>query len=211
MQDHVIQLPAELHPDTAKLVVDFATELGAKLRKAEVKYGYSNKWLTDEWERICSEQLHSHLAKGDPRDVAIYAAFMWARGWATRENPALVAAREEIDRLNQALYWEQNRSDRVNTHGEGCHAWGNRHYECLLKKFNAEGSASDVELNRLRKSNEARFRAILKAMELLLDVALMEIPITEENREILLFQEAMMKGFSDWAKKIGLEDKLKGR
>lgn len=71
----------KLHPDTIKLVQDLSVALYDKLLKAQEKYGYSNGWLTDEWQEDCREQFDEHVSKGDPLDVIAYAAFMWKRGW----------------------------------------------------------------------------------------------------------------------------------
>jgi hypothetical protein len=51
----------------------------------------------------------------------------------------------EVERLNKALTWEQNRSERIGTHGPGCHTWGPAHYECLLR-VNAELVAAMEQL-----------------------------------------------------------------
>lgn len=97
-----------LHPDTAALVSNFAVALAAKLRNAEQKYGYSNGWLTDNWEAECRQQLDKHVAKGDPLDVAAYAAFMWRHGWRTApatavREPDAETLRQQVARLREAL------------------------------------------------------------------------------------------------------------
>jgi hypothetical protein len=78
-----VTVPDGLHPQTRDLVGRFAEALAGKLRRAEEKYGYGDGWRTDDWEAKCRDDLRVHLGKGDPLDVAIYAAFMWERGWST--------------------------------------------------------------------------------------------------------------------------------
>jgi hypothetical protein len=51
----------------------------------------------------------------------------------------------EIERLNNALRWEQHRADHMGTHGEGCWKWGPSHYECALK-----------EIQRVKKENTTK-------------------------------------------------------
>lgn len=77
-------MPLGLHPDTQKLVTDFCTALAKKLYKAQLKYGYDTDWKQDGWPSQCQAHFHQHIAKGDPRDVAAYCAFMWWHGWSTK-------------------------------------------------------------------------------------------------------------------------------
>jgi len=73
----------KLHPNTRNLVLTFATALADKLALAQVKYDYSDDWAKDDWEETCRDHFKNHIAKGDPRDVAAYCAFMWHHGWPT--------------------------------------------------------------------------------------------------------------------------------
>ncbi len=78
-----VVLPEDLHPQTAKLVINFASALAEKLHKAEQKYGYSDTWMQPHWQIKCLDDFKHHVSKGDPRDVAAYCAFMWYHGWST--------------------------------------------------------------------------------------------------------------------------------
>jgi hypothetical protein len=87
--------PAELHQETRALVTSFARALAHKLRRAEEKYGYSDGWRTEDWADECRNQLAIHVRKGDPLDVAAYAAFCWARQWRTSDAwPEPIEARD---------------------------------------------------------------------------------------------------------------------
>ena len=78
-------IPDGLHPDTADLVIRFATALAEKLHRAEQKYGHANGWMATGWYNECLRQLWDHVEKGDPLDVAAYCAFMWHHGWVTTD------------------------------------------------------------------------------------------------------------------------------
>lgn len=82
-----ISIPTGLHPATAELVQRFATALAAKLRSAERQHGYRDGWQQPGWMDKCRDQLLEHLAKGDPRDVAAYCAFLWHHGEHTSGLP----------------------------------------------------------------------------------------------------------------------------
>lgn len=69
--------PDDLHDDTIRLVMAFAAAMANKLAVAQRKYGYSNGWAEKDWMDECRAKLVEHIAKGDPRDVANYCAFLW--------------------------------------------------------------------------------------------------------------------------------------
>jgi hypothetical protein len=82
-----LTLGAGLNPHTMNLVVRFARALAKNLADAETKYGYSDGWRSPEWMDECRVQLQEHVAKGDPRDVAAYCAFLWHHGASTTTPP----------------------------------------------------------------------------------------------------------------------------
>ena len=76
---------SELHPRSVELLKNFMDALADKMIKSQIKYGYQDGWADDDWEEECREGLLKHMEKGDPKDVAIYAAFMWHHQWPTKE------------------------------------------------------------------------------------------------------------------------------
>lgn len=79
--------PVDLHPATTALVARFSRSLAEKLSASERKYGWSDDWTKDDWQDECQSALIKHVAKGDPLDVAAFAAFMWHHGWPTAPQP----------------------------------------------------------------------------------------------------------------------------
>lgn len=101
---------SDLCSTTAKLVVDFARALASKLSAAEKKYGYTDGWAkaSDKWPYPeCHGELMSHLRKGDPRDVAIYCAFLWFHKLGTE--PCFEGEWHELAELHLKLAESQAR------------------------------------------------------------------------------------------------------
>lgn len=98
-------IPAELHPDTAKLVRRFTRALANKLLAAQRKYGYSDNWMRDGWADECRGELMRHVHKGDPRDVAAYCAFLWHHNESTAPaqavEPVAIPAGWKLVRVNE--------------------------------------------------------------------------------------------------------------
>lgn len=91
MAPYTIGLPGDLNANTTKLVLDFANAMGRKLFAAQQKHDYEDEWKQDggadggfESDDVLRECMFQHMLKGDPVDVANYAAFAAYHGVSTR-------------------------------------------------------------------------------------------------------------------------------
>lgn len=101
------QFKDHLNPATACLVWNFALALGNKLADAEKKYGYTDGWRSTDWMDECRAKLLEHVAKGDPRDVAAYCAFLWHHGERTAAQPEPASADAE-DAARPKSEWHED-------------------------------------------------------------------------------------------------------
>lgn len=71
-------------PETLEqLFPAFSQALLEKALRAREKYGFpEDGWKQPGWEQTLAKELLEHVHKGDPRDVAVYAAFAWYHGWS---------------------------------------------------------------------------------------------------------------------------------
>lgn len=86
--EHRISIPAGLHQDTVKTVLDATNALMAKLYDAQVKYNLKDGWrtlpegATEDGKRYfdspegCVKALRAHLAKGDVIDAMAYLSYL---------------------------------------------------------------------------------------------------------------------------------------
>lgn len=89
------------------------------------------------------ERLREHASLHD--ELVSNGADDEQRLWADD----LREAADEIERLRSALRYEQNRSDRIGTHGPDCYTWGPAHYECAMREIDGLSEvAAESELNR---------------------------------------------------------------
>lgn len=80
---------------TDELIDMFAAVLRDKANAAEAKYGWNDGWLNPDAVDAMRGSLYRHLGKGDPRDVAIYCAFLWFHDASTHPTEASSPASEE--------------------------------------------------------------------------------------------------------------------
>lgn len=64
------------------LVERFSAALRTKLHAAQDKHGFTDEWMRTHWREKLLADLAHHVEKGDPLDVAAYAAFAWHHGWS---------------------------------------------------------------------------------------------------------------------------------
>lgn len=95
MQNVLVPVSNNLSRETQRLVIRFAAAMAEKLEAAERKG--RGGWEHSDWRNECIEQLHVHLAKGDPVDVANFCAFMWHHKWPTGTQAAQWRADGETD------------------------------------------------------------------------------------------------------------------
>jgi hypothetical protein len=75
--------PNGLPKTLEELFPAFSQALLEKALRAREKYGFpEDGWRQDGWQETLAKELLEHVHKGDPRDVAVYAAFAWYHGWS---------------------------------------------------------------------------------------------------------------------------------
>lgn len=85
MYTQAAETPEPFDADLENLVANFSKALLQKLYASEAKYNWQGGWKKDDWRDDLLKDIRKHVEKGDPRDVAAYAAFAWHHGWSLKD------------------------------------------------------------------------------------------------------------------------------
>ncbi|EGN3384359.1 hypothetical protein IH086_001179 [Salmonella enterica] len=141
-------MPAELHPDTQNLAANFCTALAEKLYGAQLKYGYDADWKQDGWHTQCLAHFHQHIAKGDPRDVAAYCAFMWYHGWKTESVSGPVVPEERPADISVLM---ASHSDSLFNDDDAQEIWSARRAAMLQSKYRDLSQPVDPQISEYER------------------------------------------------------------
>lgn len=142
-----VPMPRELHSRSKWLVVKFAKAMAAKLRRAEMRHGYTDQWASPENVEGMRREFWRHAEKGDPVDVANFAAFLWFHGTGTR-GPGDAAAGDGEPRPSgpQVTPGAQGAAEEeaaIVEAGRGAHREAQRHADRLVALLVAQGYPED--------------------------------------------------------------------
>lgn len=97
---HVVNIPNGLHNDSQSLVLKTAETMADKMYRTELKRGLTNEWASSDWKSACIASFLTHIDKGDPSDLVVYAAMMVHHGWTTHDVIKSVVNRA-VDKASQ--------------------------------------------------------------------------------------------------------------
>ena len=60
--------------------------------------------------------------------------------------------KQEIERLNKSLQYEQHRTGRQGTHAEGCYKWGPGHWDCAMREIAKRGRMIEKAIDMMENN-----------------------------------------------------------
>lgn len=152
---------------TDALVDRLAGDLKAKLRAYEDRTGWENGWRDPAWREDCRRDLLRHVAKGDPLDVAAYAAFCLHHGWSTALDEAAAPPPASGERLPVSLAMQRAGVEELacSPAGEEARTAGGRALVRAIYRAMRHTELVEVLLDRVRAGPpEAEVVAVARAL-----------------------------------------------